>query len=94
MIIYVGYFFFLIIDYALYFPNHGVADYANIWGMRSLTRFTVCFWMKSSASNAGIPFSYAVPRHDNELVIYNDHNGFGLELGPFYRLILKFNIKV
>jgi len=48
--------------------------------------------MKSTASNAGIPFSYAVPRHDNELVIYN-YSDFGLELGPFFRLT-KFNIKV
>lgn len=85
--------FFPILDYALNFPHHGVADYSNIWGMRSLTRFTVYFWMKSSASNAGIPFSYAVPGQYNELVIYNDYNGFRLELGPFYRLI-KFNIKV
>jgi len=66
--------------YALHFPHQGVTDYANVWGMRSLTQFTVCFWMKSSASNPGTPFSYAVPGQDNELLIYN-YNGFELFIG-------------
>ncbi|KAL9965278.1 hypothetical protein ACROYT_G029053 [Oculina patagonica] len=57
-------------DYALYFPNKGVTDYVNIWGMRSLTQFTVCFWMKSSDTNQGTPFSYAVPGRNNELLFY------------------------
>ncbi|KAL9965277.1 hypothetical protein ACROYT_G029052 [Oculina patagonica] len=67
-------------DYALYFPTQGVTDYVNIWGMRSLTQFTVCFWMKSSVTNHGTPFSYAVPGRDNELLFINYHD-FRLWIG-------------
>lgn len=73
--------------YALHFPHRGVTDYANIWGMRSLTQFTVCFWMKSSASNSGTPFSYnAVPGQDNELLIIN-YNDFDLWVGGEYKRV-------
>ncbi|XP_078379112.1 neuronal pentraxin-1-like isoform X1 [Oculina patagonica] len=73
-------------DYALYFPNNGVTDYTNIWGMRSLTQFTVCFWMKSSDTNSrGTPFSYAVPGQDNELIIYN-YKDFHLYIGGEQRI--------
>ena len=68
-------------DYALHFPNKGVSDYANIWGMRSLTQFTVCFWMKSSAtSTRGTPFSYNYQGMDNALLIY-DYTDFHLWVG-------------
>ena len=61
-----------IADYALHFPTKGVSDFVNIWGMPSLTQFTVCLWMKSNdTSNRGTPFSYAVPGWDNEIIIYN-----------------------
>ena len=65
--------------YGLYFPQQGVTDYSNVWGMPNLTQFTVCFWMKSSATNTGTAFSYAVPGEDNELLIY-DYNDFGLTI--------------
>ncbi|XP_078377586.1 neuronal pentraxin-1-like [Oculina patagonica] len=55
-------------DYALYFREKGVTDYSNIWGMPSLTEFTVCFWMKST--DPGAPFSYAAAAHANELMLY------------------------
>ncbi|KAL9966822.1 hypothetical protein ACROYT_G024946 [Oculina patagonica] len=45
-------------NYALYFREKGVTDYSNIWGMPSMTEFTVCFWMKSTETK-GTPFSYA-----------------------------------
>ena len=49
-------------DYALNFPTGGVSDFVNIWGMLSLTQWTVCLWMKTlDTSNEGTPFSYAVP---------------------------------
>ncbi len=67
------------LDYALYFRNKGVSEYSNIWGMPSLTEFTVCLWMKSTAQ-PGSPFSYAVPAHDNELLLYYDPN-FSLWVG-------------
>ncbi|XP_078379429.1 neuronal pentraxin-1-like [Oculina patagonica] len=73
-------------NYALHFPSRGVTDYANIWGMRSLTQFTVCFWMKSSATNEGVPFSYAVPGQQNELLIY-DHTYFRLNIGNHWRSV-------
>lgn len=60
--------------YTLFFPNKGVSDYVNIWGMRSLTQFTICFWMKSSDADRGTAFSYNVPGKDNELIIYNYGN--------------------
>jgi len=60
-------------DYAINFPSTGVTgNFVNIWGMPSLTQFTVCLWMKSSDTiKLGTPFSYAVPGSDNELLIYN-----------------------
>ncbi len=87
LVLYLFAFFFLFscTDYALYFPNNGAsADYANIWGMPSLTQFTVCFWMKSSATNDGTPFSYVVHGQDNELIIYN-YKDFRLYIGDTYR---------
>ena len=72
--------FFSCTDYALHFPKHGVTDYANIWGMRSLTQFTVCLWMKASSRNDGTVFSYSVPGEYNELLIY-DHTDFELCIG-------------
>lgn len=47
---------FLCSDFACHFPRKRVSDYANVWGMRSLRQFTVCFWMKSSdRNNYGTP---------------------------------------
>ena len=37
-------------------------------------------WMKSSASNAGTPFSYAVQGEDNELLLFN-YKDFDLRIG-------------
>ena len=67
-------FYFLASDYALYFPSNGVSDYVNIWGMRSLSKFTVCFWMKTTASNDGTVLSYAVPGQYNELILFDQAN--------------------
>ena len=78
---------FLCSDFALHFPRKGVSDYANVWGMRSLRQFTVCFWMKSSdRNNYGTPFSYNAPgRADNELLVYN-YRSFDLYIGGESRL--------
>ena len=38
--------------------------------MPSLSQFTVCLWIKSTASGHGAQFSYAVPGEDNEIVIW------------------------
>lgn len=56
-------------DYALHFPNKGTSDYVNIWGMPSLTQFTVCLWVRTNATTDGTPFSYAVPGEHNEIAI-------------------------
>lgn len=68
------YSFFGTLDYAFHFPDQGVTDVVQISGMRSLTVFTVCFWM-SSSNTQGTLFSYAVSNDDdNELLIeYNGH---------------------
>lgn len=73
-------------DYALYFPSRDVSTYANIWGMPSLKRFTICFWMKSSASNDGTPFSYNVAGRDNELMIFK-YGDFHIWIGGDERRI-------
>ena len=40
--------------------------------MPSLTKFTLCLWMKSSdATNAGTPFSYNTPGRDNTILLHN-----------------------
>ena len=73
----------LFADYALDFIDQGVSDFANIWGMSSLTQFTVCLWMKSSdPSHHGTLFSYAVTGSDDELAI-EDYNA------EFYRLSIN-----
>ena len=71
---------FFLIDYALYFPSKGTSDYASLWYMRSLSQFTVCLWMKTTATNQGTPFSYAVPAQHNELLIF-DYKAFQLCVG-------------
>ena len=77
---------FLCSDFALHFPRKGVSDYANVWGMRSLTQFTVCFWMKSSdRNNYGTPFSYSVPGEHNELLLF-DYRDFVLHIRGDRRL--------
>ena len=42
--------------------------------MRSLSKFTVCYWMKSTASNDGTVLSYAVPGQHNELLFFDHTN--------------------
>ena len=68
-------------DYAFEFPNKGVADFVQLWSMRSFEQFTVCFWMQSSDQSGGTPFSYAVPGADNELVIITSYNNFTVWIG-------------
>ena len=80
-------FLYCFTDYAFEFPNKGVADVVHIWGMPSLRQFTVCFWMKSSDSNDGTPFSYAVPATDNELLIAK-YNNFAVWVGDEKRQVL------
>lgn len=73
-------------DYALHFQSKGESDYANIWGMHSLTQFTVCLWMQSPET-AGTLFSYAVPGTDNELLL--DYSGdFVLSIDAVTRLVI------
>ena len=48
--------------------------------MSSLSAFNVCFWMKSSGTKEGVPFSYAVPGQDNEQLLAN-YKDFGLRIG-------------
>ncbi|XP_068679818.1 neuronal pentraxin-2-like [Montipora foliosa] len=67
-------------NYALQFSSIGVNDYVNIWGMPSLSRFTVCLWMRSSSLNDGTPFSYAVNGQHNELLLF-DYGSFSLYIG-------------
>ncbi|XP_074610145.1 neuronal pentraxin-1-like [Acropora palmata] len=55
-------------DYALEFPNKGVTDYVQIWGMHSLTQFTVCFWVKTTGPK-WTAFSYASTAAENDLLI-------------------------
>jgi len=76
----VNYMYSRLTDYGLEFPNKAVTDYVHIWGMPSLTQFTVCFWMKTSDSNDGTPFSYATPGSNNELLIAK-YNNFAVWVG-------------
>ena len=46
-------------------------DVVKISGMRSLTDFTVCLWMRSSSAQGTLD-SYAVSNSDNELLIEYD----------------------
>ena len=67
-------------DFVLRFPKREVTNYAQVWNMPSLSAFTVCFWMKSSGKKEGVPFSYAVPVEENELLLAN-YKDFALRLG-------------
>ncbi|XP_068679499.1 neuronal pentraxin-2-like isoform X2 [Montipora foliosa] len=71
-------------NYTLQFSSGGVSDYVNIWGMPSLTQFTVCLWMKSSSGNDGTSFSYAVNGQDNELLLF-DYASFEMYIGGQFR---------
>ena len=66
-------------DFVLRFPKREVTNYAQVWNMPSLSAFTVCFWMKSSGKKEGVPFSYAVPVEENELLLAN-YKDFALRL--------------
>ena len=61
-------------DYTLEFPKQGVTDYVQIWGMRSLTQFTVCFWLKTTLPK-GTAFSYASNGANNDLLIDYESSG-------------------
>ena len=63
--------FLAISDYAFNFPEKGVNDVVKISGIRSLTDFTVCLWMRSSNAK-GTLLSYAVRESDDELLIEYD----------------------
>ena len=78
--------------YSLYFPQQQVTDYANVWGMKRLGNFTVCFWMDSNATNRGTPFSYATSESANELLIYN-YDDFELTI-VYDSVWVKFNLGV
>ena len=65
--------FLAISDYAFNFPEKGVNDVVKISGIRSLTDFTVCLWMRSS-NTKGTLVSYAVSKSDDELLVEYDGN--------------------
>ena len=50
----------------------------NIWGMPSLTQFTVCFWMKKNGiSGSGTVFLYGgVPGQSTTIWIAHNSKGF------------------
>lgn len=62
-------------DYALEFPNKGVTDYVQIWGMRNLTQCTVCFWVKTTGAK-WTAFSYASKAAANDLLLDHEYNVF------------------
>ena len=56
--------------------------------MPSLTKFTLCLWMKSSdATNDGTPFSYNTPGRDNTILLYN-YKSFQLFIYDKFRYCL------
>ena len=67
-------------DFALRFPQQEVTNYAQVWNMPSMSAFTVCFWMKSSGTNEGTPFSYAAEGEVKELLLI-DYDNFKLLIG-------------
>lgn len=60
--------------YALYFPRKGTSGYVISGGMPRLNAMTVCLWMKTTASNEGVPLSYAVSGQGNELLLHDYRN--------------------
>lgn len=77
----------IIPDYAFQFPNKNVNDFIHVWGMPCLKQFTVCFWMRSSDSSGGTPFSYVVSGADKELII-TKYNNFTVWVGDEKRYVL------
>ena len=69
--------FFDFTDYALHFPTKGVSDYVDIWGMPSLTQFTVCLWMKKNGTSSyGTMFYYGAPDQRTEIRFGYNEWGF------------------
>lgn len=58
-----------------------MTNYAQVWNMPSLSAFTVCFWMKSSGTNAGTPFSCVVEGEDNHELLLINYDNFKLLIG-------------
>ena len=74
-----SFFFLSCLDYAIEFPDMDVRNYVIINpanDMPSLSQFTVCMWIKSTASGHGAHFSYAVPGQHNEILFW----GYGEQL--------------
>ncbi|XP_074609072.1 female protein-like [Acropora palmata] len=66
--------------YTLEFPEKGVNDYMQIWGMPNLKSFTVCFWVKTS-QHYGTPFSYAVSSSANNELLIETPGSFKMIIG-------------
>lgn len=62
-------------QYQMDFPSAGTSDYASLTIDRPLSALTIAFWMKSSDTSYGTPFSYAVGSMDNALSLL-DYTGF------------------
>ena len=74
-------------DYALKFPNKGKTDYTTTTtSVPDLTKFTLCFWMKSTDQQQGSPFSYCTPSSPggNELLIFN-YGSFSININDVER---------
>lgn len=68
-------------SFALYLPTKDVSSYTNIWGMPSLTAFTLCFWIRTNdKSRDGTAFSYGVPGSYNEILV-DRYGEFALYVG-------------
>ncbi|KAL9983760.1 hypothetical protein ACROYT_G005982 [Oculina patagonica] len=65
---------------AFHFTKKGVNDAVIISDVKSLTGdFTVCLWMNSSDTQGSL-VSYAVPGHDNEVLIDYNNKKFELDI--------------
>ena len=72
--------FVFLAGYTLEFPEKGVNDYMQIWGMPNLKSFTVCFWVKTS-QHYGTPFSYAVSSSANNELLIETPGSFKMIIG-------------
>lgn len=66
--------------YSLEFPEKGVNDYMQLWGLPNMKSFTVCFWVKTS-QHYGTPFSYAVSSSANNELLIETPGSFKMIIG-------------
>ena len=76
-------------NYELKFATRTVSDYALLSSFSSLTKFTLCFWMKTYDSGDLCPFSLANTSGGDALHMMVEGNKISFHIGDESRYVLS-----